>query len=66
MEKLIDATKELRYNINKYIDKLIKAKLDHVSAEDMLLTYFEMETLMVQTLQHLQCIIEKFEENDGN
>lgn len=60
MEELIESTKELYRDINKCLDCLCKARItDNTILEGEAL--FSMESLMVSTLQHLQCIIDSIE-----
>lgn len=55
-EELINTTKELYNKIDISIDKLLKAK----SEKDITTineTYYYQETLLVQTMQQLDCLI---------
>ena len=55
-EELINSTKELYNKIDKSIDKLLKAK----SEKDITTineTYYYQESLLVQTMQQLDCLI---------
>ena len=55
-EELITSTKELYKKIDKSIDKLLKAK----SQKDITTineTYYYQESLLVQTMQQLDCLI---------
>ena len=60
-EELINSTKELYNKIDKSIDKLLKAK----SKKDITTineTYYYQETLLVQTMQQLDCLISYIED----
>lgn len=58
--ELIDSTKQLRIKIEECIDKLIKGRKTHDKEKEGM-TYSEMESLMVATMQQLDCLIKKIE-----
>lgn len=57
MEKLIESTQQLYNDIDKCVDKLLQARRRHDSKQEMD-SLIEMESLMVATLQQLQCILD--------
>ena len=60
-EELINSTKELYNKIDKSIDKLLtaKSKKDITTINE---TYYYQETLLVQTMQQLDCLISYIED----
>lgn len=58
--ELIDSTKQLRIKIEECIDKLIKERKTHDKEKEGM-AYSEMESLMVATMQQLDCLINRIE-----
>ena len=58
--ELIDSTKQLRIKIEECIDKLLEGRKTHDKEKEGM-TYSEMESLMVATMQQLDCLIKKME-----
>lgn len=58
--KLISSTKQLRIDIEKCIDQLLEGRITHDKEKEGM-AYSEMESLMVATMQQLDCIIKKIE-----
>ena len=58
--ELIDSTKQLRIKIEECIDKLIKGRKTHDKEKEGM-AYSEMESLMVATMQQLDCLINRIE-----
>lgn len=58
IETLIESTQQLYNDIDKCIDKLLRTKVGRVDKIETYLVYTEMESLMVATLQQLQCILD--------
>lgn len=58
--KLISSTKQLRIDIEKCIDQLLEGRKIHDKEKEGM-AYSEMESLMVATMQQLDCIIKKIE-----
>lgn len=61
MNQLLSSTIELQADIQKCLDMLVNARLNHDKAKEAE-TLWKMENLMVGTVQQLQCIIDKLEE----
>lgn len=57
-ETLIESTQQLYNDIDKCIDKLLRTKVGRVNKIETYLVYTEMESLMVATLQQLQCVLD--------
>lgn len=57
--ELIDSTKQLRIKIEECIDKLLEGRKTHDKKKEGM-TYSEMESLMVATMQQLDCLIDKY------
>lgn len=62
MEKLIESTQQLYNDIDKCVDKLLRTKVGRVDKVETYLVYNEMESLMVATLQQLQCVLDYLKE----
>lgn len=58
--ELIDSTKQLRVKIEECIDKLLEGRKTHDKEKEGI-AYSEMESLMVATMQQLDCLIKKIE-----
>lgn len=58
--ELIDSTKQLIAKIEECVDKLLEGRKTH-NKEKEGMAYSEMESLMVATMQKLDCLINKFE-----
>ena len=58
-EKLIDSTKQLRNDIEKCIDQLLEGRKTQDKEKEGI-AYSEMESLMVATMQQLDCLIDKY------
>lgn len=58
--ELIDSTKQLRVKIEECIDKLLEGRKTH-DKEKECIAYSEMESLMVATMQQLDCLIKRIE-----
>ena len=56
-KKLRETTKELYNDIDDCIGEIIKARLEH-NEENEAKALFHMESLMVATLQQLDCVID--------
>lgn len=61
MNQLLSSTIELQADIQKSLSLLINARLNHNKAKEAE-ALCKMENLMVGTVQQLQCIIDKLEE----
>lgn len=61
MEKLIESTQQLYNDIDKCIDKLLESRKNWDTKQEMN-SLIEMESLMVATLQQLQCILDYLKE----
>ena len=61
MNQLLSSTKDLQADIQKCLDMLVNARLNHDKAKEAE-ALWKMENLMVETVQQLQCIIDKLEE----
>ena len=59
--KLIESTKQLQFDIDDCITKLIKNRLDK-NREEECMTLQRMETLLCETNQQLQCHIDYLEQ----
>lgn len=57
VETLIESTQQLYNDIDKCVDKLIQARMRHDTKQEMD-SVFNMESLMVATLQQLQCMLD--------
>lgn len=57
--ELIDSTKQLRVKIEECIDKLLEGRITHDEEKEGM-AYSEMESLMVATMQQLDCLIDKY------
>lgn len=57
--ELIDSTKQLRVKIEECIDKLLEGRKTHDKEKEGI-AYSEMESLMVATMQQLDCLIDKY------
>ena len=55
---LIDSTKQLRIDIEKCIDQLLEGRKEHDKEKEGI-AYSKMESLMVATMQQLDCLIQK-------
>lgn len=62
IDKLKDSTVELYNEIDECIDNLISARKNRKDESEAL---FKMESLMVTTLQQLTCIIDYFDNING-
>lgn len=61
MNQLLSSTIELQADIQKCLSLLINVRLNHDKAKEAE-ALWKMENLMVGTVQQLQCIIDKLEE----
>ena len=61
MNQLLSSTIELQADIQKCLDMLVNARLNHDKAKEAK-ALWKMENLMAGTVQQLQCIIDKLEE----
>ena len=61
MNQLLSSTKDLQADIQKCLDMLVNARLNHDKAKEAE-ALWKMENLMVGTVQQLQCIIDKLKE----
>lgn len=61
MEKLIESTQQLYNDIDKCVDKLLQGRRFHDLKQESN-SLIEMESLMVATLQQLQCILDYLKE----
>jgi hypothetical protein len=65
INNLLNSTKELYNDINKNINDLVNSRITkNIDKEHIIL--FNMETLMCQTLQQLDCIITYLESDKKN
>lgn len=61
MNQLLSSTIELQADIQKCLDMLVNARMNH-DKEKEAEALSKMENLMVGTVQQLQCVIDKLEE----
>lgn len=59
--KLIESTKQLQFDIDDCITKLIKSRLDEDN-EEKCVALLRMESLLCATMQQLQCHIDYLEQ----
>lgn len=59
--KLIESTKQLQFDIDDCITKLIKSRLDEDNVEKCV-ALLRMESLLCATMQQLQCHIDYLEQ----
>ena len=64
MNQLLSSTIELQADIQKCLDMLVNNRLNHDKAKESE-ALWKMENLMVGTVQQLQCIIDKLEEEQS-
>lgn len=64
MNQLLSSTIELQADIQKCLDMLVNARLNHDKTKEAE-ALWKMENLMVGTVQQLQCIIDKLEEEQS-
>lgn len=61
MSQLLSSTTELQADIQKCLDMLVNARLNHDKVKEAE-ALWKMENLMVGTAQQLQCVIDKLKE----